>query len=253
MTELDRTHPVTQSQQRHITLFCVPSAGGTALMYRHWKTLLHPSIRLRPLELAGRGRRFDDSYYNDLDEAVEDLYRLVEPHLEGDDLAFFGHSMGALLCYELIGKIWKHQSLAPVHAFMSGRVPPNNDDIKKLYHTSDAQLLKEVIQWGVFSKQQLKDKALVRMFLSILRADVKIVDTYNPQDREQPPLPCSISVLTGSKDVVAQSWKMSPWTDFTTQLCSFHVFPGGHLYIEEYQKQVVDLINTTLSAKYSEL
>lgn len=149
------------SSGRVTTLFCVPNAGGTVMMYKHWRPLLHPSVNLRLLELAGRGRRFQERCYDDMSEAVEDLYGLIEQQLSEGDFAFFGHSMGAMLCYELISKIWTKRKLAPVHAFLSGRVPPNSqEDIKILHHLSDARLMAEVKRWGGFSPQQLADKTL---------------------------------------------------------------------------------------------
>lgn len=215
------------------------------MMYRHWKARLHPSVRLHRLELAGRGRRFEDRFYNDMSEAVEDLYSRIEPHLGENDFAFFGHSMGALLCYEVIGSIWNRRKLAPLHAFLSGRVPPNMNETKMLHLQSDAELKAEIMLWRVLTPQQLADETLLRLFLPILRADMKIVETYYLLDRDYHRLPCPISILAGANDNVAQAEKMSSWTDFTTQSCSFHTFPGGHSFIAEHTDEVIDFINAT--------
>lgn len=193
------------------------------------------------------GKKFQESCYDDLPEAVEDLYSRIEQQLGDGDFAFFGHSMGAMLCYELIGKIWEKRNLAPIHAFLSGRVPPNSKDIKMLHHLSDTRLMAEIKRWGGFSSQQLADKTLIRMFLPILRADMKMIETYSMVDREYPRLPCPFSILTGTNDAVAPSHKMLPWADFTTQSCSFHTFAGGHFYITERQDELIDYINTVLS------
>jgi surfactin synthase thioesterase subunit len=104
------------------------------------------------------------------------------------------------------------------------------------------------MHWNILSSQQLKDKVLIRMFLAILREDMKIVENYTLQRRAYHRLPCPISILVGAKDTVAQAWKMPAWADFTTRSCSFHTFPGGHGFITERQDKVIDLINTTLSS-----
>ena len=215
-------------------------------MYAQWKARLHPSMRLHLVELAGRGRRFQDCLYGTMSEVVEDIYGRIEPQLEAGDFAFFGHSMGALICYELIGKIWSRRNLAPIHAFLSGRVPPNNHETKMLHLQSDADLMAEVTRWGGFSAQQLADNTFIRMLLPILRADLKVVETYHLPERKYHRLPCPLSILTGANDAIAEAWKMQRWADFTTQSCSFHVFPGDHFYIIECKEKVVHLINSVV-------
>jgi medium-chain acyl-[acyl-carrier-protein] hydrolase len=247
MIEKETVLSQSHSYRHKIHLFCVPNAGGTALMYKGWKALLHPSIHLYLLELAGRGRRFQEDCYNDISEAVEDLYCRIEPQLGEGDFAFFGHSMGALLCYELIGKIWSRRHLSPLHAFLSGRLPPSNHEATSLPLQSDEQLRIEVMQWGGLSAQQLMDETLMRMFLPILRADLRVVETYNQRDREYHRLPCSLSILTGADDAIARPSEMSPWTEFTSQSCAFHIFPGGHFYITECKDDVIYLVNTLLA------
>ena len=90
---------------KKIKLFCFPYAGGSAAAYNKWRQYLDKHIELRPVELAGRGRRIYDPLYQSIEEAVDDVYQLISPELAKGPYAFFGHSMGGIIAYELAYKI----------------------------------------------------------------------------------------------------------------------------------------------------
>ena len=82
-------------------LFCLPYAGGSEVAYYKWKKYLHPSIELIPIELKGRGKRFNEIFYESLEEAVDDIFENIKDKIINNDYAIYGHSMGSLLSYEL--------------------------------------------------------------------------------------------------------------------------------------------------------
>ncbi|MWV42006.1 thioesterase [Paenibacillus sp. HJL G12] len=84
-----------------VNLFCIPYAGGLSSAYRSWQECLDPAIKLIPLELAGRRGRFREPLHSDLREAVLDLFEKIRPQLNESPFAIFGHSLGAVLAYEL--------------------------------------------------------------------------------------------------------------------------------------------------------
>lgn len=65
-------------QLMRIKLFCLPYGGGSAYSYLKWKSNLADLIELCPVELAGRGKRFHEPYYSNIDEAVDDVYKQIE-------------------------------------------------------------------------------------------------------------------------------------------------------------------------------
>ena len=75
-------------------LFCLPYAGGSEAMYYGWKKYLDPGIELEAVELKGRGKRYGENFYKDLDDAVEDIYSNIKDKIMYNEYAFFGHSMG---------------------------------------------------------------------------------------------------------------------------------------------------------------
>ncbi len=84
-----------------IKLFCIPYSGASATVYSRWSKLINKEIEVFPLELAGRGRRLNDKFYNDMDEAAEDLSNTIIDEAKDINYALFGHSMGARLTYEV--------------------------------------------------------------------------------------------------------------------------------------------------------
>lgn len=67
-----------------IKLLCFPYAGGTSAIYAKWKRYISKDIELCPVELAGRGKRYEAPFYNNLDEVIEDVYNIIEDDIDND-------------------------------------------------------------------------------------------------------------------------------------------------------------------------
>ena len=93
--EIDRPGPYVR-----LRLFCFPYAGGGAAVYRSWGGLLPREIQPCPVNLRGRGSRFTEAPLERLEAVTESLAEELAPHLDVP-FAFFGHSMGALIAFEL--------------------------------------------------------------------------------------------------------------------------------------------------------
>jgi len=111
---------------KKIKLFCFPHAGGAASSFNYWKKYLDLAhIELCPLELPGRGRRFSEKLLHSMQEAVEDIHGLIKNDLDSSPYAFFGHSLGCLLAFELGHKALQSDQRNPLHIFFSGHTPPH--------------------------------------------------------------------------------------------------------------------------------
>ncbi|WP_268906141.1 thioesterase II family protein [Clostridium hydrogenum] len=98
-------------------LFCLPYAGGSEAIYYKWKDYLSPSIQLIPIELKGRGKRYNETFYETLDEAINDIFKWIKERIMNDDYAIYGHSMGSILAYELYYKVISEKLRKPKHIF----------------------------------------------------------------------------------------------------------------------------------------
>ncbi|WP_432401622.1 thioesterase II family protein [Wukongibacter sp. M2B1] len=228
-----------------IKLFCIPYAGGSATAYREWKKHIHPSIELCPIELAGRDSRFGGSFYEDVTEAVDDIYNIISKDLDGP-YAIFGHSMGSVLAYELAHKIKSFNHTAPIHLFFSGRRPPHIErDNKDIHLLSDKEFMDEIMELGGTPKELLENKELLELFMPMLRADFKIVETYEYVEKNEV-LDCNITVLWGKKEEGTTIGEIVQWRRHTDKSCKIHMFNGGHFFVAEFLQDIVHIINSNL-------
>jgi surfactin synthase thioesterase subunit len=235
-----------------IKLFCIPYAGASAMVYSKWKTFLDHSIILYPVELAGRGKRFGTPFYEDLEQAVMDVYSLIKDDIEGSSFAFFGHSMGALIVYELCQKIKELKSVEPVHVFFSGRYPPHIVKKDKTLHVlADNEFKEEIFSLGGTPKEVYENEELLKYFLPILKADYKIIEKYEFKNKGHK-LGCRITCLTGKYDKDVRYSEMLEWASYTNNFASVREFEGGHFFINNYTEEITNMINKALVGEYFE-
>lgn len=230
-----------------IKLFCFPFAGGSAAVFNRWRTLLDKSVEFIPVELAGRGRRIREPMYNSIEEAVDDVFKIISPQIENTPFSFYGHSMGSVIAFELSYRLRENNLSEPVHLFFSGRGAPHMpDDHKKKYHLmAEDEFKEEMIKLGGTAKEFFEHPELLEVFLPLLRNDLKVNESY--VYREKPgKLPCSITILNGEKDEDVTMDEVNEWKIHTGHTCTIHNFPGDHFFINEEPDKIVDIINNTL-------
>ncbi|HEX3044655.1 MAG TPA: thioesterase domain-containing protein [Bacillota bacterium] len=233
---------------KSIKLFCLPYAGGSAMVYTKWRKYLNPWITLHPVEMAGRGKRFQIPLYQSFPEAVDDLCRMIQPELlHHNPYAFFGHSMGSFLVYELTRKLIALNYPEPAHLFLSGRYPPHIKKEEKVYHLlPEEEFRKEILEMGGTPPEVFEHQELLDIFLPILRADYKILETYESPACETR-FGCPITTLLGDQDKDVSKDDMEQWRDYTTNQFDSYQFDGGHFFINEKTEAVVKIINQHLS------
>ncbi|KNY24963.1 thioesterase II family protein [Pseudobacteroides cellulosolvens] len=233
-----------------IMLFCLPYAGGSAMVYNRWKDHLNNKIKVMPIELAGRGKRFCDPFYKCFDEAVVDVFNQVKMVLTDSPYAFFGHSMGSLLVYETIKKIKDAGLNLPQHVFFSGRYPPHIIKREKILHTmSTANFIEEINRYGGMPKEIYENREMLSVFLPILRADYTILEQYEFRDA------CcqfdyDITVFTGLEDKDVTLKDLEEWKKHALRECTVYSFKGGHFFINSETKNLVQIVNKTLLKCY---
>lgn len=227
-------------------LFCLPHAGGLSTVYHSWKEYVSDDIEVVPIELAGRGKRINTPLYESMEEAIADLYHLMKPHLDGSPFALFGHSLGTLLAYELIQKIYTSNGIKPVHAFFSGRMPVHIASTKRVHELPVEELKKYIIKLGGIPPELLEYNEIFDIFLPIIKSDFKLVETYENKNA-QIPFPFDISILFGYDDKLVNQNRLKEWTNYTNKKCDFYGFQGGHFFINDFTSDVVKVINNKLS------
>lgn len=97
--------------QAKLRLFCFHYAGGGALSFRSWSDSLPPAVEVCAIELPGRGSRLLEPPFTQLELLIQELTRILLPWLD-KPFAFFGHSMGALVSFELARILRKEYGLS---------------------------------------------------------------------------------------------------------------------------------------------
>jgi medium-chain acyl-[acyl-carrier-protein] hydrolase len=231
--------------EKKIKLFCLPYAGGAASIYDQWNTKLAKNIELCPINLAGRGNRFTEKPYSNLEEAVDDIFDIVKNDLSEFDYAIFGHSMGALLAYELIQKIQRQGKNVPLHVFFSGRKPVHIPKTEKFYRDMTALEFQEaVLSLGVTPPEIFKNPELKAIFGPLLLSDFTIAETFVDRS-EILPLSCNITALIGQEEEITTE-EAEQWKFHTTKECAVHYIKGGHFFLLDQQQAVIDIINDNL-------
>lgn len=231
---------------KNIQLVCVPYAGGSAGVYSKWAMGFSGSISVVPFELSGRGRRFSEPFYESFDAAVDDLFRFVT-NLQSDNIALWGHSMGVLLVFELAHKMLTQGYPAPIHIFVSGRYPPNISSTRKVLHTMpEDEFKEEIAKMGGTPAEVFDNEELWDIFSRILRADYKILETYQFQAKPAT-LITDLTVLHGKNDTEVNQYGVEGWETFTMGSCHYINFDGGHFFIKDKQQEITRLIRETLT------
>lgn len=229
-------------EQKKVQLFCLPFAGGSApLIYNKWKTKLSENIILKPIELAGRGSRIVEKFYNGVPAAVEDIYSRIKKELNGQDYAIFGHSMGAFLAYEVAQKMQAAGDKMPLRIFFSGRHAPNIRKWRGYATLSDEEFKQRVLDLGATPKAIFENPEFLRIFLPILRHDFKIADSPNVREKITP-LNCDLTVLIGEEEDISQE-EAQAWKLHTSRNCAINYIQGGHFFILNNQQKVLDIVN----------
>jgi len=233
-------------------LFCLPFAGGSAAVYATWEKFLDPDIELCLVELAGRGRRFDETCHNNFSAMLEDVYTAVSGLLDEMPYAIFGHSLGGILGYELARKIERTKGIMPKHLFLSAiQTPDKVNDYTVISDLPDAIFKEKILQGGGMLQEFVDSEMLWNHALPILRADFRAMETYkeifNRYGREL--LTCDLTILGGFGDREVTSTDLQAWHQYTKRTCEEVMFDGGHFFISTNERRITELIQRTLILK----
>ena len=225
---LQRLAPRPHAKAR---LFCFPYAGAGAAVYRQWGAKLPDYLEVCAVQLPGRGQRLREAPLTRMPAIVDALVDALSPHFDLP-FAFFGHSMGAVVAYELARALAGRGERVPFHLFLSGRRPPRIPDPDGTLHTLDvaAFILEIDRRYGGIPAEVLREPEVLALLLPCLRADIAALETHRPLAR--PPLDMPISVYGGSEDRRTTTEHLDAWRTETTGGFRTKTFPGGHFYLE---------------------
>jgi medium-chain acyl-[acyl-carrier-protein] hydrolase len=227
-----------------LRLFCFPFAGGGPWIFNSWADKLPPDIQreieLWSVRLPGRESRRREPLFTELPPLLAALTPPISSLLT-ESYAFFGHSMGALVSFELACELRSQGAVGPVHMIVSGhRAPRLQRGHHPVHHLSDREILVKLRRLGGTPDEVMENPALMRIYLPLLRADFAVCEKYIYRHRE--PLDCSVTALGGVDDPQVSREELSAWRSHTCGPFSFHMFPGGHFFLQSAQRLVMQIL-----------
>lgn len=233
-------------------LFCLPFGGGGAAIFREWPRDLWPEIEVWHVQLPGREARHREPLLTRMDALVEPLAEAMLPALDRP-YAIFGHSMGALVGFELARLLRRTGAPHPIQLFSSARRAPHVSDPRPPLHAlPDDDLVAQLTQrYNGMPRAVLESPELLRMFVPVIRADLMLTETYVYTPEE--PLVCPISAFGGLDDGAVTRDDLAAWGDQTRTSFTLRMLPGGHFFLQTLRPRLLSAIVADLKETLAEV
>jgi len=231
----------------NVQLFCLPYSGASAMVYSRWRRSLPEWVKITPVELPGRGSRLGEALQTDMQSLARQLVREILPGINGT-YALFGHSLGALLAFEMAHALRDAGVRQPLALIASGTAAPTRREAYEREFAvpkTDAQLKHDLQTLQGTPPEVLENEELMALTLPILRADFLMCGRYRYGVR--PPLACAIHVLGGADDRATQE-QLIAWQREGESAFSLDMLPGGHFFIHEHEAKTLRTLRTSLES-----
>jgi surfactin synthase thioesterase subunit len=207
-------------------------------------TLLPERVELCLTQLPGRDSRLREAPFTRLQPLAEALCENLLLYFD-KPFAFFGHSMGALIAFELARLLQRRYNCEPVHLFVSGRrAPPIPDTESPRYELSEPEFIAELRRLNGTPASVLDHPELMELLLPVIRADFAICQTYVYSSG--PLLGCPISAFGGLEDRDVTREHLEAWRDQTSSSFVLRMLPGDHFFINAAQPVLLKLLSREL-------
>ncbi|MEH0020155.1 MAG: alpha/beta fold hydrolase [Desulfobacter sp.] len=221
-------------------LFCFPYAGGGASVYRLWQQYLPHDIQICALQPPGRESRISEAPYNDVQKLVSAIVPEITAFLD-HPFAFFGHSTGALVAFELTRALRRARLPLPGTLMVSGSRPPHIPEPHPIHHLPEPEFLDGLRRFAGTPEELLQNKEIMALYAPILRADLALEETYVHEDETLLNIP--VAAVGGDRDSetpphILEEWKSHTSGDFTMKL-----FTGDHFYLRDGFPELIAYIS----------
>ncbi len=210
---------------------------------RDWQQHL-PEVEVCAVHLPGRGKRFGEPLFTRLNLLVDALAQEIS-WKSHSPFALYGHSMGALICFELARELGRRHGVHPVHMFVSGRRAPHLDSSKRrTYDLPREEFIAELKNLNGTPQEVLAQAEMMDVFLPVLRADFEMIQTYEHRFEER--LPCPITAYGGLQDGDVPVESLRAWGQHSWAGCKVRMFPGGHFFPHSAEAGFIEVLKRDL-------
>jgi pyochelin biosynthesis protein PchC len=228
-----------------IQIVCFPHAGGSARFFRTWFDHLPPTVGLLAVQYPGRDDRINEEFASHVGLLAGQIVRALD-QVTGPRLALFGHSLGAVVAYEVARRLEAGSASGPAALFVSGRPGPSHQREQNLHLADDEALWADVRRLRGTPDPLLDNPELRHLLAPALRADYRLSETYRPV--AGPLLRCPVIACLGSSDPEVTPTEASSWSEVTRGAFSLRVFSGDHFYLLPRAAEVTAMMLSQLAA-----
>jgi surfactin synthase thioesterase subunit len=227
-----------------VNLVCLPHAGGSASFFFPLSRALAPQVTVLAVQYPGRQERYREPNIDSVPLLVDQIFDALVDTVTGP-LALFGHSMGAVLAYEVALRLQRARLPEPLVLIASGRRAPSRYREENVHKRTDEQIMALMGALSGTGGDLLADDGMMRHILPAVRSDFRAVETYrhDPEAR----LTCPITVLTGTADPLTSLAEADGWREHTSGPVEVRTFPGGHFFLAEQAASVTSAIRAALA------
>ena len=213
-----------------VTVVAFPHAGGSANYFQPWSRIMPAGTQLCAVQYPGRQDRVNEPCAKTMADIVDPVVNelLRRPSFAG--LVLLGHSMGAVIAFEVVRALEKHRG--PVRRLIvTGRRPPHLESRGLVHEGGDEAILADAVRLGGLDESVLEDASIRDLLLVPMRADYALADTYVPSDDS--PLLSPITALNGDQDPEVSPAEAAEWSGYTCSDFRSEVIAGGHFFLRD--------------------
>lgn len=217
-----------------VRLVCFPYAGGAATSFHGWS--VGDDVEVHALALPGRSGRLREPAIRDLG-ALADAISAELAALEGP-LAFYGHSMGSIVAWEVAHRLIEAGRRDLVGLAVAARGAPDTlRVVEPVSGLDDRGLVRALGQIYGADLKVFDDPELAELVLPAVRTDLAMHESYRYVPR--PPLGIRVLALGGMADIAAPRGLVEGWRAFTTGRFESKFFTAGHFFLETHRAEVL--------------
>ncbi len=231
-----------------IRLFCLPYAGGGGSVFRQWPARLNGAAEVCPVLLPGREARFRERPFKRMEPLVAGLCGGLAGHLDRP-FALFGHSMGALIAFELCRAL-EREGFSPSCLLVSGSRPPHASfSDADVYGLPDEEFLDCLHRrYRAIPDAVRENRELAEIVLPALRADFELLETYRLDGG--PGLTCPIVAFGGRSDETVSPDELAEWARHTSGAFRCHLFEGDHFFLRSAEPALLAAVESELESRF---
>lgn len=239
--------PLAPNPGARLRLFCLPFAGGGTIPFRAWPKALPPHVEALAVCPPGREDRLRERPLESLPPLVAGAARAIRPWLDHRPFVLYGHSLGALVSFELARALRDAAGREPALLAVSSRAAPDAPLPTPLRHLPDDRFVAALrARYDGIPAAVLAEPDLLAIFLPLLRADLAVLETY--QYRPAAKLRCPVTVFGGARDPTVTPQALAGWRAHTDGAFRQHTLDGGHFFIQTDAARFLGLLAAELAA-----